>query len=161
MTVDFELVRSRSYRVASIARVGPWKEDNLRSEFEELEQWTRRQGLKSGTYIFVERGHHRWEACLEYRGRGKAAGRIRLKTLPATHVARVAFDPDQLSSRIVYHGLSDWVRWRKKYGEIQAVGWPREVYSGNPWKDKDAWAHCEVQFIVRKLPADGIPLDGH
>ena len=36
MTVDFALTKSPSYRVASIVRVGPWKEDNLRSEFEAL-----------------------------------------------------------------------------------------------------------------------------
>jgi effector-binding domain-containing protein len=150
MTVDFALTKSPSYRVASIVRVGPWKEDNLRSEFEELERWAKRQGVRTGSYIFMERGTRRWEACLEYRGRAEAEGRIRLKTLPATAVARVIFDPDQVSSRIVYHGLSDWTRWRKKYGEIRSVVGPREVYSGNPWKDEQAWAHCEVQFVVRK-----------
>ncbi len=150
MVVDFVLTRAPSYRVASIVRVGPWKDDNLRSEFEELEQWAKRQGVKTGSYLFLERGHHRWEACLEYKGRASPEGRVRLKTLPREHVARVAFDPDQISSRIVYHGLSDWVRWRKKYGEIRSVEWPREVYPGNPWKDKAAWARCEVQFVVRK-----------
>ncbi|MDE1821931.1 MAG: hypothetical protein KGJ23_12110 [Euryarchaeota archaeon] len=150
MVVDFVLSRSPSYRVASIVRVGPWKEDNLRTEFEELEHWAERQGVRRGRYVFLERGGNRWEACLEYRGRARAEGRVRLKTLPPAHVAKVAFDPEKLSSRIVYHGLSDWVRWRKKYGEIKSVEWPREVYPGNPWKDKRAWADCEVQFVVRK-----------
>ena len=150
MTVDFEMTRAPSYRVASIVRVGPWKEDNLRSEFEELEHWAERQGIQTGSYIFLERGSRRWEACLEIKGRAKAEGRIRLKILSATPVAKVVFDPDRVSSRIVYHGLSDWTRWRKKYGEIRSVAGPREVYSGNPWKDKQAWAHCEVQFVVRK-----------
>jgi len=150
MTVDFELTRAPSYRVASIVRVGPWKENNLRSEFEELEHWAKRQGVRTGTYVFLERGSRRWEACLEIKGRAKAEGRIRLKTLPATYVARVVFNPDQVASRVVYHGLSDWTRWRKKYGEIRSVIGPREVYSGNPWKDQRAWAHCEVQFVVRK-----------
>ena len=150
MTVDFVLSNSPSYRVASIVRVGPWKEDNLRTEFEELERWAERQGVRTGSYIFVERGGNRWEACLEFKGKAKTEGRVRLKVLPATPVAKVVFDPDLVSSRIVYHGLSDWTRWRKKDGQIRSVEWPREIYPGNPWKDKKAWAHCEVQFVVRK-----------
>lgn len=152
MTVDFALANSPSYRVASIVRVGPWKEDNLRSEFEELERWAKRQGVKTGSYVFRERGGkpRKWEACLEYQGKAKAEGRVRLKVLPSTAVAKVVFDPDQISSRIIYHGLSDWTRWRKKFGEIRSVEWPREIYTGNPWKDKRAWARCEVQFVVRK-----------
>jgi DNA gyrase inhibitor GyrI len=150
MTVDFALTRTPNYRVASIVRVGPWKEDNLRSEFEELEAWAERQKVKTGAYLFLERGRHRWEACLAYKGRASAEGRIRLKTIPPADVAKVVFDPDEVSSRLVYHGLSDWTRWRKKDGQIRSVEWPREVYPGNPWKDPRAWARCEVQFVVRR-----------
>lgn len=148
--IDFEIRKSPKYRVASITRVGPWKEDHLRSEFRELTTWAKRQGLTTGHWIFVHRGDERWEACLEIRGRAKAEGRIRLRTLPATHVAHCVFDPDLLADRVVYHGLSDWTRWRKKFKEISAIGGSREVYSGDPWSDAAAWAHCDVQFLVRK-----------
>ena len=150
MVVDFELRRAPSYRVAAIGRVGPWKEDNLRAEFRTLVAWAKKEGVRTGRWIFAHRIDDRWEACLEVRGRAKPAGRIRLKTLPATYVARCVFDPDAVADRVIYHGLSDWTRWRRRDQEIRSVGGSREVYSGDPWTDARAWAHCEVQFLVRK-----------
>jgi hypothetical protein len=149
MTVDFAWGRAPAFRVASITRVGPWKPDNLRAEFRELTSWAKAQHARTGRWIFYERTPLRWEACLEVRGKPTPAGRIRLKTLPAVRVVRVVFDPDHLSSRIVYHGLHDWTRWRKKEGKIRGVSATREIYSGDPWTDAKAWAHCEVQFVVR------------
>lgn len=150
MVVDFELRKSAAYRVAAITRIGPWKQDNLRSEFRELTTWAKKQGVRTGQWIFYHKGDHRWEACLEIKGGAQATGRIRLKTLPATYVARCVFDPDAIADRVIYHGLSDWTRWRRRYKEITSVGGSREVYSGDPWSDARAWAHCEVQFLVRK-----------
>lgn len=150
MIVDFELCKAPSYRVASIGRTGPWRKDNLRKEFRELTQWARKSGLRTGRWIFYHKGDRRWEACLEIKGSAVAAGRIRLKTLPSTYVARCIFDPDAVADRVIYHGLSDWTRWRRRYKEIRSVGGSREVYSGDPWTDARAWAHCEVQFLVRK-----------
>ena len=150
MPVDFELTRSPSYRVAAIARTGPWKEGLLRAEFRELTAWAKKQGVRTGRWIFRHPGDDRWEACLEFRGRATPTGRIRVKTLPSTYVARCVFDPDAVADRVIYHGLSDWTRWRKRQREIRAVGGSREVYSGDPWSDAKAWAQCEVQFIVRK-----------
>jgi hypothetical protein len=152
MFVDFALKKAPSYRVATIVRIGAWKEDNLRAEFQELGRWARKQKIRTGRWIFVDahRNHRRWEACLEITGKPRAEGRIRLKTLPASWVARVVFDPDLVSSRLVYHGLADWTRWRRTYKEIRSVTSVREIYSRNPWKDKKAWRNCEVQFLVRK-----------
>ena len=150
MAVDFELRKAPSYRVASLSRTGPWREDNLRREFRELVEWAKKQGVQTGRWIFWHRGDQRWEACLEFKGSAQATGRIRLKTLPATYVARVIFDPDAIADRVIYHGLSDWTRWRRRYKEIKSVGGSREVYSGDPWSDPHAWANCEVQFLVRK-----------
>ncbi|MGI0131923.1 MAG: GyrI-like domain-containing protein [Thermoplasmata archaeon] len=147
--MDFALKDAPSFRVASITRVGPWKEDNLRAEFGELTRWARRHRVKTGRWIFVEGGNDRWEACLEIQGRVAPEGRIRCRTIGATRVARVVFDPDTVSSRIVYHALRDWTRWRRKEGTIRAVTGTREVYTGDPWNDPKAWAHCEVQFLVR------------
>jgi effector-binding domain-containing protein len=147
--VDFVLKRVASVKVASIVRVGPWFEENLRAEFRELVRWAARQNVRCGRWIFFHRGGHRWEACLEYFGEAAADGRIHLKTLPAGRVASVIFDPDALSSRVVYHGLHDWTRERRKDGQIRSVGGSRELYSGDPWSDRSAWSRCEVQFLVR------------
>ena len=148
MVVDFVWKQSRGYRVASIVRVGPWKEDNLRTEFGELVRWARRRRLRTGAWIFVEQGRSRWEACLEVRGAASPEGRIRRKTLPPSRVASIVFDPDQTSSRVVYHALNDWTRSRRKDGTIRSVRSVREIYAGDPWKDRRAWANCEVQFLV-------------
>jgi hypothetical protein len=150
MIVDFELRKAPSYRVAWISRIGPWKEDNLRSEFRELTAWAKKRGVRTGRWIFYHKGGHRWEACLEIKRKAEATGRIRLKSLPATYVARCIFNPDVIADRVIYHGLSDWTRWRRRYKEIRSVGGSREVYSGDPWSDARAWANCEVQFLVRK-----------
>jgi DNA gyrase inhibitor GyrI len=150
MTVDFTLKRVPAVSVATITRVGPWKSDNLRAEFRELTRWATKQGLRTGRWIFYERARNRWDACLQVRGHPRAEGRIRLRRLPAVDVAAVRFDPELVSSRIVYHGLRDWTRWRKRSGEIKAVLAVREVYPGDPWGVADAWSRCEVQFLVRR-----------
>ena len=147
--MDFRVKRAPPYRVASITRIGPWREDNLRAEFRELTGWTRTQGIRTGQWIFFERGAHRWEACLELKRPGRPSGRIRIKTLPAARVAALVFDPDRISSRIVYHALRDWTRVRRNQGDLPPVTSVREVYTGDPWNDRDAWANCEVQFLLR------------
>ncbi len=150
MTVDFAIKKVPSYRVASIVRVGPWKEGILRPEFRELMAWAKKHHLRTGKWIFQSPKDDRWEACLEIRGAARSEGRIQVKTLKAGHAAYAIFDPDEIADRIIYHGLNDWLRWRRKDGEITAVRGHREVYSGDPWTDPTAWAHCEVQFLVRK-----------
>jgi effector-binding domain-containing protein len=150
MVVDFELRKVPSFRVASIARTGPWKKDNLRAEFGELTSWARAEDIPTGRWIFFHKGDVRWEACLEVKRRGQPKGRVHLKTLPATYVARCLFDPEVIADRVIYHGLTDWVRSRRRSKEIKSVGGSREVYSGDPWSDPQAWANCEVQFLVRK-----------
>ena len=150
MVVDFAWTNSPAYRVAYVVRVGPWREDNLRPEFEELLKWARRQKVRTGRWIFFERSRHRWEACLELRGPGRPDGRVRLKTLPAARAARVVFDPGRISSRIVYHGLLDWTRQQAKAGAIKRVAEAREIYPGDPWRSPTAWSHCEVQFLVKR-----------
>jgi hypothetical protein len=152
LVTDFALKKSPAYRVASIVRIGQWKEDNLRPEFRELVRWARKNRLRTGRWIFLDArpDHRRWEACLEIRGSARPEGRIRIRTLPTTWVARVTFDPTVVSSRLVYHGLNDWTRWRRKYKEIRSVTAVRELYSGDPWRSKEAWTNCVVEFLVRK-----------
>jgi DNA gyrase inhibitor GyrI len=150
MTVDFELKKVPSYRIASITVKGSWKPNILRPEFRKLAKWAARQQVRPGLFFFLESGMKRWVAAVEVSGSPKAEGRIRLRTLPATWVASSTFDPDAVSPRVIYHGLTDWCRWRRKDGKIKRVVSTREVYRADPWKDAKAWAHAEVQFVVKK-----------
>ncbi|HTP55372.1 MAG TPA: hypothetical protein VML53_01735 [Thermoplasmata archaeon] len=149
-TVDFEFAKAPRYRVAAIAWSGPWNERKIRAQFERVAAWAKGQKLRTGRWIFREPGTRRWEVSIELLGRARGSSPVRLKTLPATPVARVVFDPDVVSPRVVYHGLSDWLRWRKREKQIRSVVSTRELYPGNPWTDPSAWARTEVQFVVRK-----------
>ncbi len=155
MTVDFAVKRVSGCTVASLSRVGPWKEDNLREEFNRLVRWARKRRVRTGRWFFYEHdgpgaGRRRWEACLEIKGKTEPEGRIRVKKLPAETVAHIVFDPKLVSARVIYHGLSDWIRWRLRYREFKGTGATREVYDGNPWTDRHAWAKADVQVIIRK-----------
>jgi effector-binding domain-containing protein len=150
MTVDFAWGRSPRLNVASLAWTGPWSEKKIRAQFARLERWARQHHLRTGRWVFREPGERRWEVAIELRGRARGSDGVRTKTLPAATVARVVFDPEVVSPRLVYHGLSDWLRWRRKDKEIRSVVSTREIYSGNPWTNPKAWARTEVQFVVRK-----------
>ena len=159
MVVDFEVSRTPSYTVASILKIGPYREDNLRSEFGELVSWAKKHRVRTGKWIMYEHdgpnsrrpgNQRRWEACLEIRGKAKAEGRIRIKKLPAQTVAHVVFNPNVVSSRIVYHGLGDWIWWRLKYKDFKRAGPTREVYDGDPWTNTKAWSKADVQVLVEK-----------
>src|SRR2546422_1025898 len=136
MVVDFEVTRTPSYTVASIVKIGPYGEDNLGSEFGELVSGAKKNRLRTGKWIMYEHdgpnsrrpgNQRRWEACLEIRGKAKAEGRIRIKKLPAQAVAHVVFNPNVVSSRIIYHGLGDWIWWRLKYKDFKRAGPTREA----------------------------------
>jgi effector-binding domain-containing protein len=150
MVVDFKFKHAPSYRVASISWKGPWNERRIRAQFEAVTKWARSSGLKTGRWIFREPGNRVWEVSVEVRGNAHSEGSIRIRTLPAATVASVVFDPDVVSPAVVYHGLTDWLRWRKKDKTIRAVGDYREVYTGDPWRDATACAHTDVQIVVRK-----------
>ncbi len=73
------------------------------------------------------------------------------KELPPQLVASVVFDPEQIALRLVYHGLEGWLQWRTKFGEYEEAGPTREVYQGDPWKSKKAWANVDVQVPIKKF----------
>lgn len=150
MTVDFAWGKVPALRVASISWSGPWSEKKIRAQFERLDRWAKQHRVRTGRWIFREPGERRWEASLELKGKARSSGRVRTKTLRAARVARVVFDPEEVAPRLVYHGLSDWLRWQRKDKTIRSVLSTREVYSGNPWTDRRAWSRTEVQFVVRK-----------
>ncbi|MCI4335692.1 MAG: GyrI-like domain-containing protein [Thermoplasmata archaeon] len=150
MTVDFVFRKVPSYRVISYSWKGPWNDSRIRKEFENLAAWATSHQLRSSHWIFMEPGDKKWTVAVEVAGKVRGDRRVRVRTLPAGRVASVTFDPEVVSPRVVYHGLNDWLRWRRKDGDIRIVGASREVYPGNPWKDPKAWAHTEVQFTVKK-----------
>jgi DNA gyrase inhibitor GyrI len=150
MAVDFAFKRSPKYQVACIQWKGPWNERHIRSKFDALVAWAKKNHVRVGHWIFREPGSRTWEVCVEIKGKAAPARGIRLKTFPAATVARVQFDPEKISPRVVYHGLNDWLRWRRREGEIKSVRSTREVYRGDPWRNPSAWRATEVQFVVTK-----------
>ena len=149
MTVDFVLKKVPKVRVASIRWTGPYNERKIRERFHEVDRWVRARGLTPGRWLFREPGSRTWETGIEVRGPVRSEGKVRVRTLPASTVASVVFDPDLVSPRVVYHGLSDWLRWQRKEKKVKSVLSTREVYEGDPWTDKRAWSRTEVQFVVR------------
>ena len=150
MVVDFQIVRSPSYRVAALRWKGPWSDARIHRQFLAVEAWARRKGLRTGAWIFREPAERTWEVAIAVRGTARSEGSFRIRKYPASSVARVVFDPDVVSSAVIHHGLVDWLRWRRRDRTIRSVGAYREVYLGDPWKDKKAYAHTEVQFLVRR-----------
>jgi hypothetical protein len=149
MVVDFEFAKSPSLRVATYAWKGPWDEKRIRREFEKVAKWASGQRLRTGRWLLNMPDTGRFSVAIEIRGRPARRGGIRVRTLPASRIARVRFNPDELSPRVVYHGLTDWLRWRKREKKITHVGVYREVYADNPWSNARAWAATEVQVLVR------------
>jgi len=150
MSVDFVIKKAPAYRVASIRWKGPWSDAAVRRKFGEVLGWARRQHLTTGKWIFREPAERSFEVAVEVRGPAKSDRKVRIRTFPAGSVASVVFDPKVIEPRVVYHGLSDWLRWQRKEGTLRSVGDYREVYSGDPWTDAKAYARTEVQYTVRK-----------
>ena len=149
MAVDFRFRTAPMYRTISIRWEGAWSDAKIRGNFRRLERWATTQGLSGRLWIFRERGEGRWEVLLSISRRVRPPAPIQFRALPASKVASVTFDPDEVSPRVIYHGLNDWLRWRKKDKTIRAVGAYREVYTDDPWRNARAWAHTEIQAEVR------------
>jgi DNA gyrase inhibitor GyrI len=149
MVIEFAFRKAPSYRVAYRMVNGPWNEAKMRAGFHAVSAWAEKNGIATGRWVIQggSRGGHL--VGIEAGGDAKASGGIRVRTLPASRVAFVVFDPDVVSPEVIYHGLMDWLRWRKKDGRIRRVVTSREVYEGDPWTDPKAGARAEVQFVVR------------
>jgi hypothetical protein len=149
MTVDFKFRRAPAYRVAYVAWKGPWSDARIRAKFYGVARWARAHGLRTGKWVFLEPRERSFLVGIEVRGKAPSDTAVRIRTYPSARVASVVFDPDVVSPRVVYHGVTDWLRWRKKEREIRSAGQYREVYAGDPWRDKKAFARTEVQVVVR------------
>jgi effector-binding domain-containing protein len=149
MVVDFKFKRSPAYRVATFAWTGTWKESSIRSGFEKVATWAAKNGVRTGKWIFMEPSERHFQVAIELKSKVRGEGPIHVKTLPASKVASIVYDPDVVSPRVAYHGMNDWLKWRRKGKEIKSVGSYREVYDANPWTNAKAWANTDVQVLVR------------
>jgi GyrI-like small molecule binding domain len=149
MAVDFEFKRVPKFRAITASWKGPWNEQRIQKEFERLDRWAKAHRVRTGRWVFSEPGDRQWRVGLEVTGPVKSDGAVRVRSFPATRVAQVVFDPDVVSPRVIYHGVTDWLRWRRKEKEIRTVGTYREVYPGNPWRDAKAWARTTIQVTVK------------
>ena len=150
MTVDFEKGKVPAMKAATVGWTGNWDEKRIRKELEGLADWANDRGVRTGRWILTWKGPKQFRAAIELSGPARGSGRVRVRSYPATSVVSVTFNPDELSPRVVYHGLADHLRWQKRQKEVTAIGETREVYRGNPWKDKGAWARTRVETIVRR-----------
>ncbi len=161
MVVDFVVRKAPEYKVATRILRGTWPGDRaIRSEFEKVLEWAKVKGVRTGKWIFREldgpetpSAKRRWEVDIEVRGKGPVRGGkgVSIKTIPSGTAVTVTFNPDAVAARLVYHGLADWLSWRKKEKEYREAGPSRGVYIGNPWSSKRAWAHTQVQVPLKKL----------
>lgn len=159
MAVDFKIKKFSGCRVATITYVGPYRgSDMMRAEFNQLMKWAKGKKLWTGRWFFIERDgpdvpdrKRRWQAGIEIKEKFRSGGKVRFKELPQETVASITFDPEKVAARVIYHGLEGWLQWRKKYGEYKQAGPTREVYLGDPWTSKRAWANVEVQVPLKKL----------
>ncbi|MCI4361363.1 MAG: GyrI-like domain-containing protein [Thermoplasmata archaeon] len=149
MVVDFELKKAKKFTAATVTWKGPWNEKRVRSEFEGLAKWIGERHARAGAWILQTDWEKTTTVAIEVRGKVAGDGGVRVRRFPASRVASVTFDPEAISPRVIYHGLSDWLRWRKKDHSIKGVGTYREIYPGNPWKNAKAWSATEVRVTVR------------
>jgi hypothetical protein len=149
MRVEFSFKRAPARHVAYLAWKGPWSESKIRGNFRRIEAWAKAQRLRTGKWVFREPDDRAWEVAIEIRGAARASDGIRLRTYRASRVARVQFDPDAVSPEVIYHGITDWLRWRKKERKIRSVGTYQEIYTDDPWRNARAWANTEIQVTVR------------
>jgi effector-binding domain-containing protein len=149
MTVDFAFKKSPAYRVAALRWKGAWSDARIHAQFLRVAAWAKAHGLRTGKWIFLEPAERTWEVAVQVRGPARSGNGIRVRTMPGSRVASVTFDPGVVSPAVVYHGVHDWLRARRKDRTIARVGAYREVYGGDPWKDRRALARTEIQVLVR------------
>jgi len=155
MFVDFKLKIAPSYDVVYVMRYGPWSGPNMwRAEFKQLVAWTKKRKVRTGKWImyFIDEwgkkpdSKRRSIAALEVKGKVKPEGKVKVMRLPRQKVVSVTFNPDAISSRVIYHGIEGWLQYRP----FKEAGPSRELYDGSPWKNPRAWANAEVQVPLKR-----------
>src|SRR5208337_2233098 len=155
MMVDFKVKSERSYTVAYLIHIGGYSGQSMwRAEFSQLERWAKKRKLGTGKRImyFIDKWgekpnkKRRSVAALEIKGKAEPEGKIRIMKLPKQKVVSVSFDPNKVSSDLVYHGLESWL----ESGAYKQTARSRELYNDNPWASAEAYANCEVQVPIKR-----------
>ena len=155
MKVEIKVKVAPAYNVACLLHTGPYKGQNMwQTEFNELTKWAKKRKLRTGKWImyFIDNWSEQTQkkrrsiAAIEIKQKAKPEGKIQIMKLPRHKVVSVTFDPDKVSSDLVYHGLESWL----ESCTYKPTGRSRELYNGNPWTNPHAWANCEVQVPVRR-----------
>ena len=154
MKVDFKVKVAPSCKVAYIIRYGPYRENMWRAECNQIAKWATKRRVRTGKWImgYLDKKREKSEkqrrsvACIEIKGKAKPEGKIQIMKIPRQKVVSVTFDPDKVSADIVYYGLEAWLQ----YCPYKQAARSREVYNGNPWTDRRAWANCEVQVPLKR-----------
>ena len=155
MKVDFKLKVAPSYKVAYLTRYGPYTGQNMwRTEFNRLVTWTRRRKMRTGKWImyFIDEWGKKPEkerrsvACLEIKGKAVPEGKIQIMKIPRQKIVSVTFDPDNVSADVIYYALEAWL----ECAPYKQAARSRELYDGNPWTNRRAWANCEIQVPLER-----------
>lgn len=149
MVVEFEFKRAGGFQAIVARWSGPWNEKRIHTQFLQLEAWAKERNLRTKRWIFQSSAERHWLVGIEVTGKVRGAKGVHVQAFPSGRVARVTFDPDVVSPMVVYHGLADWLRWRRKDKQIRWSGAYREVYESDPWKSARASAHTTLQVPVR------------
>lgn len=153
--VDFKVKTAPGYNVAYLIHFGGYLGQGMwRLEFTQLERWAKKHKLRTGKRImyFIDKWGERPSikrrsvAALEIKGKAKPEGKIRIMKLPRQKVVSISFDPNKVSSDLVYHGLESWL----DSCTYKQTGRSRELYNDNPWTNADAYANCEVQVPIKR-----------
>jgi len=153
--VDFKVKTAPGYNVAYLIHFGGYLGQSMwRSEFTQLERWAKNRKLRTGKRImyFIDKWGERPNkkrrsvAALEIKGKSKLEGKILIMKLPRQKVVSISFDPNKVSSDLVYHGLESWL----ESCNYKQTGRSRELYNDNPWTNPDAYANCEVQVPIKR-----------
>jgi len=153
--VDFKVKTAPGYNVAYLIHFGGYLGQSMwRSEFTQLERWAKNRKLRTGKRImyFIDKWGERPNkkrrsvAALEIKGKAKLEGKILIMKLPRQKVVSISFDPNKVSSDLVYHGLESWL----ESCNYKQTGRSRELYNDNPWTNADAYANCEVQVPIKR-----------
>ena len=152
MKIDFVFKRAPAYRIAFLPPTTKYSDSGVRSQFERIAEWARARHYRTGKWIFVylTKPHHgRFQVAIEVKGRVRGDGKIGTRLIRASKVGSVTFDPDLVAPRVVYFGITDWLRWERSEKNIRSILGYRELYDGNPWTDRKAWSKTTLEVEVR------------
>lgn len=152
MTVDFELERAPGYQIAFLPPSKEYSEKGVRNQFERIARWARDRHYRTGKWLFLylnKPSDDRFQVAIEVKGRVRGDREVRIRRVAASRVGTVTFDPNAIAPRVVFFGITDWLRWERSQKKIRALGSYREVYNGNPWRDPKAWSQTTLQVLVR------------